>query len=137
MSDSLKGVWAVLQEIKGDLKTMDAKWEKHLAASSAHYQVLNNLSTQVDHLEKILTRGNGQKPVLSRLEGLHKDVESLKAEQGSLRNEHEALKQANNLKLPEEAQAEATKARWYAIAKIAGVFAVLAPGLLALLGVRI
>lgn len=130
MSGELKGIWAVLREIKDDLKHFDDKWEDHIKESAEDRAVLNHLSRQVDNIEKLLTRGNGQKSVLVQLEGLHGDVESLK-------EDHRALKAANGIedKSPDEVLAEARRAKYMAVAKIAGLLTLALPGVLSLLGV--
>jgi hypothetical protein len=135
VADDLKGVWSVLKEIKDELRSVDDKWEEHIRVSSADSAKLTHLVTSVDHLERILTRGNGQKPVLSQLEGLHHDV-------ANLREDHRVLKRASGVRTPEEeaaehkkVRAEAAKAKWVAVAKIAGVLLIAIPGLLAWLGV--
>ncbi len=133
MSNELKGVWAVLREIKTELKDFDDKWEQHIQAAATDRQKLSTLCRQVDNIERLLTRGNGQKPILVQLETIHHDVEQLK-------KDHTELKKANGIHEPtpeevKEAQAQAQKAKWMAVAKIAGVLALAIPGLLALMGV--
>jgi hypothetical protein len=125
----LKGVWAVLREIKDDFKHFDDKWEDHIKDAAGDRAQLGYLCQQMDNIEKLLTRGNGQKSVLVQLEGLHTDVETLK-------DGHKALRAANGIEdhSPEEARAYATKAKWVAIAKIAGLVTLTLPGILALLG---
>lgn len=130
MSDELKGVWAVLKEIKDDLKRFDDKWEDHIKGAAEDRAVLGQLSRQVDTIERLLTRGYGQKSVLVQLEGLHNDVAALK-------DDHKALKAANGIldKAPEEVEAETRRAKYVAVAKIAGLLTLALPGILSLLGV--
>jgi DNA repair exonuclease SbcCD ATPase subunit len=126
----LKGVWAVLREIKDDFKHFDDKWEQHIQSAAEDRAKLRQLCQQMNNVEQLLTRGNGQKPVLVQLEGLHSELSSLK-------EDHKALKTANGMdeRSPEEAAAEARKARWVAVAKIAGLVTLALPGILALLSV--
>jgi len=124
MSTELKGVWAVLREIKKDLKDFDMKWERHIQTASADRERLVVLCQQMDNLERLLVRGNGQKPILSQLEALKSDYVSLKAAAG-MRLAPEELKRVKE---------ELKKARYLAIAKVFGVIALAIPGLLALLG---
>ena len=124
----LKGVWSTLRDIKDELKDIDDKWEHHLEQSGGDREKLNAISESVGHIEKILIKGNGQKPILSQLEGLHKDVETLKDFQ----------KTGAKLELSDDevkkAESDAVKAKWFAVAKIAGIIALAIPGLLALFG---
>ncbi len=118
----LTGVWAVLKEIKDDFKHFDDKWELHIQNAAEDRSKLRQLCRQVDNIEKLLTRGNGQKPVLVQLAGLHADVKSLKEVNGI--EDHSV----------EEAKVEVRKARWIAVAKIVGLITLALPGILALLG---
>lgn len=129
----IKGVWSVLKEIKDELKDFDDKWEQHIQDAASDRQRLSTIGTQVDHIEKLLTRGNGQKSVMVRLETLHHDVEQLK-------EDHKELKEASGIHdiTPEtvkEADAKAREKKWAALKHIAIAFGVALPGILALLGV--
>lgn len=127
----LRNMWLVLREIKDDFKHFDDKWEEHIKSTAEDRAVLKRLSQQVDSIEKLLIRGNGQKSVMVQLEGLHNDVTALKVD-------HKALKAANGIedRSPEEAKAQARRAKYAAVAKIAGLLTLALPGILSLLGVR-
>lgn len=124
----MKGVWAVLKEIKDELKDIDDKWERHIEQAGGDRQKLDNIGVTVSHIEQILVRGNGQKPVLAQLEGLHHDVEALK----------ESQRTGAKLELSDDeakkAESDASKAKWLAVAKIAGILALALPGIMALFG---
>lgn len=125
----MKRVWSVLQEIKNDFRHFDDKWEQHIQNAATDRAKLSQLCRQTEHIERLLTRGNGQKSVLVQLEGLHNDVETLK-------DDHKALKAASGIadSTPEEDMVAVKKAKWVAIAKIAGLVTLALPGILALFG---
>ncbi len=122
MSDELRGIWKVLEELKRDFKHFDDKWETQIQATARDGQKLSQLCTQVNNVEQLLTRGNGQKSVMVQLEGLHTEVTALQDAKGL------------EAKSVEETQVEARRARWIALAKWAAVAALVIPGLLALFG---
>lgn len=130
MSGELKGIWMSLREIKDELDHFDDRWEEHIKEYSQDRAVLSHLSRAVDNIEVLLTRGNGQKSVLVQLQGLQSDVAALK-------EDHKALKSASGFedKSPEELRVEARRAKYIALAKIAGVISLATPGVLSLFGV--
>ncbi len=133
MSDELKGVWIVLREIRDDYKHFDDKWELHIQRSAEDRTNLQQLCRQVNNIEQLLTRGNGQKSVMVQLEHLSTDVENLK-------DGHKALKAVNGIddRSPEEAKVDATKAKWVGVVKVVGLITGLItlalPGIFALFG---
>jgi len=134
-SRELKGIWASLKEIKEAALLADLKWETHIETTARHNALLVQVADTCKDLERILLRGNGQKPVLSQLEQLRESVASLKDEQHQLRLIHNVPTPEEAAEARREAQAEASKARWVAVAKIAGVLILVSPGIMMWLGI--
>jgi len=60
LSIVLKDLRDNLREIRGDFKHFDDKWELHIKKSATDSEKLVHLCKQVDNIERLLTRGNGQ-----------------------------------------------------------------------------
>lgn len=124
-NQNLRGVWAVLKEIKQELKDVDNKWEKHIQDAAADRNQLQHIASKLDNIEKTLILGNGQEPLVTQVRGLKTEVDHLK----DLTGTSETVEERKNLEVA------ARKARWVAIAKIVGLVSLAIPGILALLGV--
>lgn len=135
MSDEqLKALWAATKEIREDVKRFnerfDDKWEAHIQNAAATDQKVTHISEQVDHLNKVLIHGNGQKAIVQQLENMRGDIENLKKIRAA---EMKPLSVEEAKASAEEEAAKARKEKWKAIAAIAGVITISLPGLLAAL----
>lgn len=124
-NQSLHGVWAVLKEIKQELKAVDDKWEQHIQDAAVDRNRLELISVKVNNIEKILTHGNGQESLVVQIKGLKKDVHHLKEATGTV----------GTIEERKLAETDARKAKWVVFAKLVGLASLAAPGVLAFLGI--
>lgn len=134
-------VLVLLNRIQDDINKLEDKWDKKIEADAgvsasvkiltqtvaemeekldktmeSHVEVrhsVTGLSNDLAKMTKTLSIGNGQPSVLAQLHSLHEDVKSLKKVLGA--------------KTPDELRTE----RYRAIGKVAGLIALVAPGILA------
>jgi chromosome segregation ATPase len=125
----------LLRELRDEVKSIDSKFDSHLINFHEDRQQLKDLRETVDHIERLLTRGNGQKPVLTRIEVNALEIDGLKEDLGNIRSDIVSLRSKLDSMagpVPALVAAEATaKERWFAVAKVAGLITLVVPGILA------
>jgi chromosome segregation ATPase len=124
---------SLLKELRDEVRLLDGKFDAHLHMFHEDRQSIRDLRSAVDHIEKLLTRGNGQKPILARLEVNTVEIDSLKDDFSSLKTDMRATRAKLDALLGTEHAAEASrsKAKWIAVAKVAGIAALVMPGIIA------
>jgi chromosome segregation ATPase len=107
------GVSASVRVLTQTVGEIEEKLDKHIESHREVRQSVHNLSADLGKMTKVLSLGNGQPSVLAQLHSLHEDVKSLKRVLGA--------------KTPDELRTE----RYRAVGKVAGLIALVAPGILA------
>jgi hypothetical protein len=121
IAEPLKYIWSILEEIKVDLRAVDAKWDRHITEDAVALASLDTklhvLCAQVGTLNKLITEGNGQKSVLVQLEHLNTEVAELKDKNEVTNNDFISM----------------SRDKWITVGKIVGAIALALPGIVALL----
>lgn len=135
-TSQIRAIWKVLSEIKDDLDDLEDKWEEHVRdSSSANARtlvMLEHINQNLEKIDRVLISGNGQPAVIVRLAEAATRIEDLENTLSVC-----PLHKANMSQSDEEAktaEAEAKKAKWNTIGKIAGVVGLSIPGWLSLFG---
>lgn len=132
VTDQLNEVKEALKELRDTFNRFDDKWEAEIRSNAEDRALLRQVASQVEHVDKLLTRGNGQKSVLAQLENMHTEINNLK--EISRTFVVSTNNDANFAELHLKNLGETKKARWIAIGKILGLISLALPGILALFG---
>jgi len=133
---SEEAVWKILLEIKEDAKTHGQVLEKHLEEVPEDRAHLRMLCTQVQQLNKLITLGNGQESVLTKLARVETEISEVKTDIKENRENVRSLVQVliTDKETPHVSKVDVSKVRWVAVSKIAIFLALLVPGFLAFFG---
>ena len=120
MSDSendTPSVWSLLSNLREDIKSLDFVLDKVMTQTAIVLTKVEVLDKKTALLSKLLTEGNGQKSVLAQIAEFNARIKDLEEDGTSAAS-------------VQEKSADAGKARWVAIGKIAGIITLTIPGLL-------
>lgn len=126
---SSDGMWWILDRFQNDLDRMDEKWGENIAAMTKVTENLNSVSIRVQELNKLLTVDNGKPSVVTQLREVTTDVKEIKTLIHGLKDDLVAVKTQTGAKTPKEVQIERLKT----LAAIAGMLALIIPGILSFL----
>jgi chromosome segregation ATPase len=122
-------MWWILDRFQNDLDRMDEKWGENIAAMTKVTENLNSVSIRVQELNKLLTVDNGKPSVVTQLREVTTDVKEIKTLIHGLKDDLVAVKTQTGAKTPKEVQIERLKT----LAAIAGMLALIIPGILSFL----
>lgn len=126
---SSDGMWWILDRFQNDLDRMDEKWGENIAAMTKVTENLNSVSIRVQELNKLLTVDNGKPSVVTQLRDVTTDVKEIKTLIHGLKDDLIAVKTQTGTRTPKEVQIERLKT----LAAIAGMLALIIPGILSFL----
>jgi len=133
MAATVATITELLKELRQEVRRLDSKFDSHVNLFHSYIQKIKDLRVSVDRLEQTLVRGNGQKPVLTRLEvhsleiaTVKEDVELIRADILSMRDKLDRV-----LGSDFAAEASRSQARWVAVAKLVGLALLILPGVVA------
>jgi hypothetical protein len=122
-------MWWILDRVQNDLDKMDQKWDVNIAAMARVTENLNSVSVKVQELNKLLTIDNGKPSVITQLRDVTTDVKEIKTLIHGLKDDLVAVKTQTGARPPKEVQIERLKT----LAAIAGMLALIIPGILSFL----
>ena len=150
MTGEKDALWTLLLEVKEEFRAYEQRVDAHLVQSSSDRQRLDvhmaseevdrqhlrHLCSQVQLLNKLITHGNGQDSVLTKLARLETEMSEVRTDTHENKVNIKALVQAllDDDDDPDVSEHAAAKEKWVAVGKVAGFIALISPGIMAFLG---